>query len=231
MAGRRPGLPDRRLVPDVAAVADPSPASGSCSTGRWPLAGERPRRPIWAGLATLINDKLVAGGSAPLGTSTHALPVGRVGSDPGFHHHRCRRQRHLPVQSCGLRHGHRSGHAQRREPGEEHPAGQGGVVTVSYEGSRSRPALHCPGAARPGTWPRSGGLALVLGIATAGGVVRDAVVADETTYACPPDCGRPPNSVPVEGLPRFAAPDGAFSVSLSCPGRVGLRGDFVTLTA
>lgn len=58
----------------------------------------------------------------------------------------------------------------------------------------------------------------MLGIATAGGVVWDAVVADETTYACPPDCGRPPNSVPVEGLPRFAAPDGAFSVSYPAPG-------------
>lgn len=74
------------------------------------------------------------------------------------------------------------------------------------------------GATRPRYVATLGGLALALGIAIAGGVVWDAMVADETTYACPPDCGRPPNSVPVAGLPRFAAPDGSFSVSYPAPG-------------
>lgn len=74
------------------------------------------------------------------------------------------------------------------------------------------------GAARPRYLATIGVLAAVLGIATAGGMVWDRVVADETTYACPPDCGRPPNSVPVAGLPRFASPDGAFSVSYPGPG-------------
>ncbi len=92
-------------------------------------------------------------------------------------------------------------------------------MTVSYEGVAVPPGRYTArGAARPRYLATVGGLALALGIATAGGVVWDAVVADETTYACPPDCGRPPNSVPVEGLPRFAAPDGAFSVSYPAPG-------------
>ena len=32
-------------------------------------------------------------------------------------------------------------------------------------------------------------------------------------YVCPPDCGRPPTGTPVAINPRFAAPDGSFSVS------------------
>ncbi|MDA0250825.1 MAG: zinc ribbon domain-containing protein [Actinomycetota bacterium] len=37
-------------------------------------------------------------------------------------------------------------------------------------------------------------------------------------YMCPPDCGRPPTGTPVMALPRFAAPDGTFTVSYPAPG-------------
>jgi hypothetical protein len=93
------------------------------------------------------------------------------------------------------------------------------VTAPTFEGVAVPPGRYAAGgAARPRYVATLGGLALVLGIAIAGGVVWDAVVADETTYACPPDCGRPPNSVPVAGLPRFSAPDGSFSVSYPAPG-------------
>ena len=37
-------------------------------------------------------------------------------------------------------------------------------------------------------------------------------------YMCPPDCGSPPTGIPVTALPRFSAPDGAFSVAYPAPG-------------
>jgi len=37
-------------------------------------------------------------------------------------------------------------------------------------------------------------------------------------YRCPPECGRPPVGIPVRALPRFVAPDGAFSVAYPAPG-------------
>ncbi len=60
---------------------------------------------------------------------------------------------------------------------------------------------------------------LALGLATAMLVlgVWDKLVADASTYNCPPDCGRPPNSFPVANLPRFVAPDGSFSVAYPPP--------------
>lgn len=36
-------------------------------------------------------------------------------------------------------------------------------------------------------------------------------------YLCPPQCGRPPSGPPVADLPRFTAPDGAFSMSYPAP--------------
>lgn len=93
------------------------------------------------------------------------------------------------------------------------------MTASTFEGVAVPPGRYAAGGvARPRYVATLGGLALVLGIAISGGVVWDAVVADETTYACPPDCGRPPNSVPVAGLPRFSAPDGSFSVSYPAPG-------------
>ncbi|MFN8070442.1 MAG: S53 family peptidase [Mycobacterium sp.] len=83
-----PGLPDRRLVPDVAAVADPFTGvrivfDRAVAVG----GGTSQAAPIWAGLATLINDKLVAGGSAPLGDFNPMLyQLAESAATPGFHH-------------------------------------------------------------------------------------------------------------------------------------------------
>ena len=74
------------------------------------------------------------------------------------------------------------------------------------------------GAYRPRYFATLGLLALFLSIAVIIGMVWDAAVTDESIYACPPDCGHPPNSVPVESLPRFVAPGGAFSVAYPRPG-------------
>ena len=44
------------------------------------------------------------------------------------------------------------------------------------------------------------------------------VTAKPHRYQCPPDCGKPPVGVPVTALPRFVAPDGAYSVAYPAPG-------------
>ena len=61
---------------------------------------------------------------------------------------------------------------------------------------------------------------LALGLGVGYGVIGvwDALVADAGVYSCPPDCGRPPNAVPVANLPRFEAADGQFSVAYPPPG-------------
>ncbi|MGI9126194.1 MAG: S53 family peptidase [Mycobacterium sp.] len=61
-------LPDRRLVPDVSAVSDPSTGvqivfNGQISVG----GGTSQAAPIWAGLSALMNQRLRARGAAPLG--------------------------------------------------------------------------------------------------------------------------------------------------------------------
>lgn len=61
-------------------------------------------------------------------------------------------------------------------------------------------------------------MALGLGIGYVVIGVWDKLVDDAATYQCPPDCGRPPNAVPVANLPRFEAPDGSFSVAHPAPG-------------
>lgn len=43
-------------------------------------------------------------------------------------------------------------------------------------------------------------------------------VTDAPVYECPPDCGRPPTSLPVSTNPKFTAPGGEFSVSYPPPG-------------
>lgn len=60
---------------------------------------------------------------------------------------------------------------------------------------------------------------LALGLGTGMGVlgVWDGLVDDQATYNCPPDCGRPPNALPVASLPRFVAQDGQFSVAYPSP--------------
>lgn len=69
------------------------------------------------------------------------------------------------------------------------------------------------GAARPRFLAVLGLLALGLGVGIIVITLWDRAVTDAATYACPPDCGRPPNAVAVANLPRFTSADGAFSVS------------------
>ena len=61
-------------------------------------------------------------------------------------------------------------------------------------------------------------LALGLGLAILTFSLWSSLVARESVYVCPPDCGRPPNAVPVASLPRFVASGGQFSVSYPEPG-------------
>lgn len=60
-------------------------------------------------------------------------------------------------------------------------------------------------------------LALGLSVAMTVLGVWDKLVTDAATYNCPPDCGRPPNSTPVAGLPRYVAEGEQFSVSYPPP--------------
>ncbi len=83
-----PDLPDRRLVPDVAAVADPFTGVLIVFDQVTALGGGTSQAaPIWAGLATLINDKLVDGGAAPLGDLNPLLyQLAKESVLPGFRH-------------------------------------------------------------------------------------------------------------------------------------------------
>ncbi|WP_293305360.1 hypothetical protein [Mycolicibacterium sp.] len=81
-----------------------------------------------------------------------------------------------------------------------------------------------PGRYRADGAPRAryratlGLLALGLSVAMVVLGVWDKLVEDAAVYNCPPDCGRPPNSVPVAALPRYTAPGEQFSVSYPGPG-------------
>mgnify|MGYP007086240675 CR=1 FL=1 len=74
------------------------------------------------------------------------------------------------------------------------------------------------GAPRARYFATLGLLLLGLGTAMVVLLVWDGLVTDAATYNCPPDCGRPPNAVPVANLPRFVAPGGEFSVAYPPPG-------------
>ena len=87
-----------------------------------------------------------------------------------------------------------------------------------YEGVGVPPGRYiATGASRPRYRLTYGLLALGLGVAMTGLAVWDTAVTDASTYACPPDCGRPPNAVPVANLPVFVAPGEAFSVNYPSP--------------
>ena len=58
----------------------------------------------------------------------------------------------------------------------------------------------------------------VLAVGVALGAVALVLTPKIAHYMCPPDCGKPPMGVPVTALPRFTAPDGAFSVAYPAPG-------------
>lgn len=61
-------LPDRRLVPDVSAVSDPSTGVRTIFDQQMVVGGGTSQAaPIWAGIAAVLNDKLAADGAEPLG--------------------------------------------------------------------------------------------------------------------------------------------------------------------
>ena len=80
------GLPDRRLVPDIAAVADPFTGvkfvfGGEVVTG----GGTSQAAPVWAGLAAIINQLLRQQGLAQLGDLNPVLyQVAKGAAVPGF---------------------------------------------------------------------------------------------------------------------------------------------------
>ena len=84
--GASAGPSDRRLVPDIAAVADPFTGvkfvfRGQVVTG----GGTSQAAPVWAGLAAIINQRLGSEGLAPLGDANPLLYLVATGSAlPGF---------------------------------------------------------------------------------------------------------------------------------------------------
>jgi hypothetical protein len=87
-------------------------------------------------------------------------------------------------------------------------------VPALFEGVGVPPGQYsAEGTARPRFRAVLGLLALGLSVGMIVIALWDRAVTDAATYACPPDCGRPPNAVAVANLPRFTSIDGAFSVS------------------
>lgn len=92
-------------------------------------------------------------------------------------------------------------------------------VTASFEGVVVPPGPYrARGASRARYLATLGTTGMVLAVAVLVATLWDRAVANEAVYACPPDCGRPPNAVPVANLPRFEAPGGEFSVAYPPPG-------------
>ncbi len=114
----------------------------------------------------------------------------------------------------------------------------GGATRASSQESRRErrtPAEGTPETVYPGyalpeasylaptlRWPLLSWLISRCGIGVAAGAVALGAAALVFTpkiahYMCPPECGKPPTGTPVMALPRFEAPDGAFSVSYPSP--------------
>ncbi len=80
-------LPNQRLVPDIAAVSDPFTGVRIILNQQVMVGGGTSQAaPIWSGLAALMNQKLVADGSRPLGHLNPLLyKVAKSAMLPGFH--------------------------------------------------------------------------------------------------------------------------------------------------
>lgn len=92
------------------------------------------------------------------------------------------------------------------------------TASASFDGMVVPPGPYTArGAARPRYAATLGILATVLAVAVVAVTLWDRAVADESIYACPPDCGRPPTAAAVANLPRFVAPGGEFSVAYPPP--------------
>jgi kumamolisin len=84
--GATAGPADRRLVPDIAAVADPFTGVKFVFGGQVVLGGGTSQAaPVWAGLAAVINQVLRTDGLAPLGDFNPVLyQVAKGAAEPGF---------------------------------------------------------------------------------------------------------------------------------------------------
>lgn len=100
-------------------------------------------------------------------------------------------------------------------------SGQTAVATAEIFEGVAVPARRytAAGTERPRFRWVFGVVILTLAVATGAVAVWDRIATKETIYACPPECGRPPSSLPVSAMPRFVAPDGSFSVGY--PASVG----------
>jgi len=100
-----------------------------------------------------------------------------------------------------------------------------GVLRPQPENAGGYPGYALPSAnytAEPIRQPRFGWLLgrwglPVMAVAVALGAVGLVLSPKVERYLCPPDCGKPPTGTPVMALPRFQAPDGAFSVAYPAP--------------
>ena len=123
--------------------------------------------------------------------------------------------------ACGAanRASSRTSRAERRAIRPQ--AADTGASVTDGSGQRDYPGYALPAATyqapaikRPrfgwliGRW----GVVVMTVAATLAGVA--AVLTPKiASYACPPECGRPPSGTPVTGLPRFTSTGGEFSVS------------------
>ena len=106
------------------------------------------------------------------------------------------------------------------EDAEVDPASVDGIPEQVYPGYAMPAGRYlAPGLRRPRFgWLLSRWGVVVTAAAVLLGGAALALTPKIAHYMCPPDCGKPPNGIPVMTLPRFDAPDGSFSVSYPSPG-------------
>lgn len=93
------------------------------------------------------------------------------------------------------------------------------AAPTQFEAVAVPPGRYTAQGAPRATYVKTLGVMLTgLLVAMAALGVWDRLVQDATTYNCPPDCGRPPNSLPVANSPRYTVPSGEFSVDYPAPG-------------
>ncbi|HZQ34024.1 MAG TPA: S53 family peptidase [Mycobacterium sp.] len=90
ITGNHPSVPDaatQRLTPDVAADADPATGALFCYHGQGlPGGGTSQSAPIWAALATLMNQYLISHGGHAIGDLNRVLyPAAANGTRPALH--------------------------------------------------------------------------------------------------------------------------------------------------
>ena len=106
------------------------------------------------------------------------------------------------------------------EDAEVVPASVDGIPENVYPGYAMPAGRYlAPGLRRPrfGWLLSRWGVVITAAAVVLGGAAL-ALTPKIAHYMCPPDCGKPPNGIPVMALPRFDAPDGSFSVSYPAPG-------------